>query len=166
MPNLLDLPPEIRNPIYEYALTEPRRLFYYKGPSGIASLHRIEDENPSPVPEEEGEADWRKIMILRQLPLKGCSWYSIYPRRPLQQGVNDQSIVNRWVVATYTHRGLNDERIIHEYSFQEGNQLRFVNRQLYWETRGLGIRYNDIFFIRQKGANMFGTVEDTSNFLT
>jgi hypothetical protein len=65
------------------------------------------------------------------------------------------------------HYGIGPERVarlylnnkpykeLRSYELEEANQLRYVNKQLYVETRGLGLRYNTVKFIDFADAAAF-----------
>jgi hypothetical protein len=105
----LELPGELRNTIYSYALSEPAGLRFRQDDYCIGRLESMD----SPVPP-------------RQLvSIMTCK---------------TEAMVRKDVAR-------NASRV--------ANQLQYVNKELRRETRGLGIRYNDLFFEQLHDALLF-----------
>jgi len=71
--------------------------------------------------------------------------YALTTARPLLHAADRENVFRLWCYTSEAEVG----------PHHESNQLRFVNRQLYAETRGLSIQYNDLLFTNFKDAAVF-----------
>jgi hypothetical protein len=74
--------------------------------------------------------------------------YALTEERGLHYGIGPQR-VSRLYLNNKPYKELRT------YELEEANQLRYVNKQLYMETRGLGLRYNTVKFIDFADATAF-----------
>ncbi|KAF2711600.1 hypothetical protein K504DRAFT_532166 [Pleomassaria siparia CBS 279.74] len=120
------LPGELRNLVYEYVLTEPDGLFHRVDDKGVERLCLVSDDGAKPVSRQS------EPLLLAQNP---GSTPVLHKRRKIS---NEQRI------ETKEPDTENDKKKV--IIVDDANQLRFVSRQLFRETRGLGIRFNDLTF--------------------
>jgi len=70
--------------------------------------------------------------------------YALTTARPLLYAADQENVFRLWCPVPGQAEG-----------YHEANKLRFVNRQLYAEARGLSIQYNDLLFTNFKDAAVF-----------
>ena len=127
--HLFRLPGELRNRIYEYALTEANGLLYREDERGIGHLCLV--DKPHGEHCLAASKNYKPSQHPRHLQQPG------YPgnKQPYKERAHAS--------AGEQSEDIKDNKL---GTFDEANKLRFVNQQLFQETRGLGMHYNDISF--------------------
>ncbi|KAH7091162.1 hypothetical protein FB567DRAFT_577103 [Paraphoma chrysanthemicola] len=135
---LLRLPGELRNRIYAYSLSEEQGISYREDKNGVAwlclrehngdvqTLFVVEDIPGSVTAAKESneEIDEESHTLKRRKLNNGKQKEPLFRADEIESDARVRACDTRYIVA---------------------NQLQFVNRQLRDETRGLGLRYNDIY---------------------
>jgi hypothetical protein len=140
-PHLLSLPSEIRNSIYEYALTQAEGLLYHKNSNDVGQLctRGIEDM----VNNDVSEADENSGMTEKESMGQTGS-----DDKGEDENEQDDTIACPESGVDTLDHGRNHE--LEEEAIEPeqvpANQLQFVCRKLRNETKGLGVRLNTIRF--------------------
>ncbi|OAG16618.1 hypothetical protein CC77DRAFT_1065068 [Alternaria alternata] len=132
---LLQLPGELRNKIFEYALTIDDGICYREDKLGVGWLCL----HPQQTERDVGE--------LAQTPAAGASGEELEdeaPARKRRRLTKTGRTTKKPVVAT---RKMRRPAQVTVNGHVVANQLQFVNHQLRSETRALVIRYNDIHIL-------------------
>lgn len=119
--------------MYTYALTENDGLVYREDETGSARLYP-RSKNDEFIEETIGNAS-----------------------RSADDRANGRAIKQR-----KDGERQSDEMKTEDHKLLEANQLRFVNHQLFSETKGLSIQFNDIFFL---GSDTSTSAQQCDSFL-
>ena len=142
--HLLTLPGEIRNLIFEYALSEEKGVVYHEDEKGVGwlCLHNgartgVADSVMITPASEEDEKEGEKKDVKREEAADS-------PKKKRRK-LNDGSSQESENIKKASHDPTLGPQAVR--GLVVANQLQFVNRQLHRETRALGLRYNDISIV-------------------
>ena len=120
---LLALPGEIRNKIYKYALTNLQGLVYVMegGVGRLCAPEALDNTSSATTKDDEQNAN-------------------------TNQNDKRRKVDDNMYVEKYPGVSLQKYGSVSTTAEKDANQLKFTNQQLRKETKGLGLRYNDITF--------------------
>ncbi|EMD66643.1 hypothetical protein GGP41_008056 [Bipolaris sorokiniana] len=175
-PHFLNLPPEIRNLIYEYALAQNHGLCYKW--SNCAYRLRIRNEEFEKIEEEENDDEdemghcWEEDDEMDVDEREYFEWKYFESIADENSSLTKKDSINQSRFQsdgygqdkngyTLAHSKLDMEALTDggDYEVKEKmtvpqillvNQLQLVCRRLYSETKGLELRYNTVFFAGDK----------------